>query len=166
MTVTNIDGHALMALWGPTFGMVRALAPHLSPGEVEDIVGDAVLKVLRVDPLLDDRPDALQRYLSTAARNRLIDRQRHEARVWMTDVEKADMVRGTVDAGSARHVARLDLRAALEEIPHHYRRAVEARSEGYHVEEIAIGMGTTNQSVRAMDYRAYRQLRGLLEGAS
>jgi RNA polymerase sigma factor (sigma-70 family) len=159
----NVDGDALWSLWGPTYGLVRVLAPYLSDESVEDIVGDAFLRVLRADRELDDRDDACRRYLFMVARNLVIDRSRHDGCVQMVGIEAAEWTRGTVDAGSERHVALMDLRAALPSIAETHRRFAEMQAEGFIGREIAAAFGTTWCTVRSRNWKTYRALRGLLE---
>jgi RNA polymerase sigma-70 factor (ECF subfamily) len=86
------------------------------------------------------------------------------------DAQLLDVLIGpdhTPSRSAARREGMRAIRAALNELPEEYRRAIELRYfDGYSLEETAVLMGRTTGAVRGLVDRARRQIRESLGRAS
>jgi DNA-directed RNA polymerase specialized sigma24 family protein len=137
----NVNPVELMALWEPTFGLVRSRMRGESHADAEDIVAEAILRTVKADPLLDARPNALRNFLYTVALRLLINLRRRQGVVAFVPLLDTDRERGCIDAGSDRQAAMLDLAAALDALPRDERLSVCGRAEGLPDDVIAASFG-------------------------
>lgn len=153
---------------GYVAGFVRARMFRASERDVEDLTGEVFARACRYADRY--REQGRERaWLITIATRRMIDRGRR------TDV-KADLRRiegdapggrATADAGSGRHVERLDIRAALGHLSPRWRRVlVERFYDDVPSHETARRIGCSAANVRRMRRSALGKLRPLLRAGS
>lgn len=145
-------------------GFARARMYGASERDVEDLTGEVFVRACRFAGRY--REQGRERsWLLKIAHRRLIDLgRRPEARADVRRVAyEAPGGRATADAGTARHVARIDLRAALGHLSPRWRRVLVERY--YHAvpsHETARRIGCSAENVRRMRRSGLRKLHHLL----
>ena len=160
------DRVALGTLVESYAGSVRRVTRAIlgNADDADDAAQDGILAALvkldRYDPARPFGP-----WLLRIAANAAIDRRRRrsvrDARVLGEDLAAADPL---PDAETERLALGDRLRAALDELPEHYRLAVVLFDvEGYSHAEIAEILGLPSGTVRSAVFHARRKLRALLD---
>lgn len=149
--------------------------------DTEDILQEAHVEMFQnLAAFEPSGPDSFYRWVATIALNRLRSMvRRHRAMKRGggqypinedSAVELFNTLAGSVKTPSqsvARHEAIAAVKAALEQIPEHYRRAVQlVHLDGLPVREAAAHMGRTDRAVHGLCRRGLAQLRDQLVSAS
>jgi len=155
-------GTLVEAYAGSVRRITRAILGDVDDAEdaAQDGLLAALVKLDRYDPTRPFGP-----WLLRIAANAAIDRRRRrtvrQARVLGDDVAAGDPL---PDAETERLALGARLRAALDELPEHYRAAVVLFDvEGYSHAEIAEILGLAPGTVRSAVFHARRKLRALLD---
>lgn len=93
---------------------VRSLLPRSPFATIEDLTSDTIEKALRSAHRFEDQGDGPRPWLIRIARNVVID---HVRRQRPTALHIPGIIRCVADAGSARQVDVIDVRAALAKLP-------------------------------------------------
>ncbi len=99
-------------------------------------------------------------WLYAIARNVVTDLHRARPTVALVD---SDVVRAGLDDDLLQREDALDLRRLLDGLTSEQREVVELRLAGLSGPEIAEALGRSHGAVRALQFRAYQQLRILLD---
>jgi RNA polymerase sigma-70 factor (ECF subfamily) len=157
--VGRLDEAAFAALHARTSRPLRAYVYRVlgQTPDVDDIVQEAYLRMLRADVPADD-DEHLRRYLYRVTSNLIVDRWRrrtHEQGEEMTHEPASPRPRYEEDAAVAKIFAELKPRdRALLWL---------AYVEGESHEEIASSLGVGRRGVKVMLFRARRRLRDLMQ---
>jgi RNA polymerase sigma-70 factor (ECF subfamily) len=157
--VGRLDEAAFAAFHARTSRALRAYVYRVlgQAPDVDDIVQEAYLRMLRADVPADD-DEHLRRYLYRVTSNLIVDRWRrrtHEQGEEMTHEPASPRPRYEEDAAVAKIFAELKPRErALLWL---------AYVEGESHEEIASSLGVGRRGVKVMLFRARRRLRDLLQ---
>jgi RNA polymerase sigma-70 factor (ECF subfamily) len=157
--VGRLDEAAFAAFHARTSRALRAYVYRVlgQAPDVEDIVQDAYLRMLRADVPSDDE-EHLRRYLYRVTSNLIVDRWRrrkHEQGEELTHEPASPSPRYEDDAAVAKIFAELKPRdRALLWL---------AYVEGESHEEIATSLGVGRRGVKVMLFRARRRLRDLMQ---
>ena len=155
----RLDEAAFAAFYARTSRALRAYVYRVvgNASEVDDIVQEAFLRMLRADVLADNE-EHLRRYLYRVASNLIVDRwrrRRHEEGEDLMPEPVTPRPRYEDDASVASTFAELKARdRALLWL---------AYVEGESHEEIAASLGVGRRGVKVMLFRARRRLRDLLQ---
>ena len=155
----RLDEAAFAAFHARTSRALRAYVYRVlgQAPDVEDIVQDAYLRMLRADVPSDDE-EHLRRYLYRVTSNLIVDRWRrrkHEQGEELTHEPASPSPRYEDDAAVAKIFAELKPRdRALLWL---------AYVEGESHEEIATSLGVGRRGVKVMLFRARRRLRDLMQ---
>ena len=155
----RLDEAAFAAFHARTSRALRAYVYRVlgQAPDVDDIVQEAYLRMLRADVPADD-DEHLRRYLYRVTSNLIVDRWRrrtHEQGEEMTHEPASPRPRYEEDAAVAKIFAELKPRdRALLWLAY-----VEGESD----EEIASSLGVGRRGVKVMLFRARRRLRDLLQ---
>ena len=155
----GLDEAAFAAFHARTSRALRAYVYRVlgQAPDVDDIVQEAYLRMLRADVPSDDE-EHLRRYLYRVTSNLIVDRwrkRRHEEREEMMPELASPRPRYEEDAAVAKIFAELKPRdRALLWL---------AYVEGDSHEEIASSLGVGRRGVKVMLFRARRRLRDLLQ---
>lgn len=124
----------------------------------EDATSQVFLQALAALPKF--RAHSFRAWLYTIARNVVIDV--HRARPALPLIEDAALDQLTVDDELDWRASEIDVRQLLSQLTPEQRDVVELRLSGMTGPEIAEILGRSAGSVRALQFRAYQQLRALL----
>lgn len=137
-------------------GMTIARSFRLSNADAEDVVQDALVKLLRVPTEGHAAPSRYESYFDTTVRNLCIDFLRKHGRESALP-EPEDM---PGPSRSERHDQRILVREVLAALPDSARSVlVKSHLEGRSVSEIATQLGISSNAASAMLYRARRAFR-------
>lgn len=124
----------------------------------EDATSQTFLKALAALPRY--RAYSFRAWLYTIARNVVVDVHRNRPELPLIDDASLDQL--SVDGGLDGRASELDVRKLLSQLTPEQREVVELRLSGMTGPEIAEIRGRSAGSVRALQFRAYRQLRAIL----
>lgn len=124
----------------------------------EDATSQVFLQALAALPRF--RAHSFRAWLYTIAHNVVIDV--HRARPTLPLIDDAALDQHSHDSGLDWHASELDVRQLLTQLTPEQREVVELRLSGMTGPEIAQILGRSHGSVRALQFRAYQQLRVLL----
>lgn len=147
--------------WKPIYGFLSRRMPAADPAEVEDLTARVFESVVRYAHTYQDRgrPGV---WLHVIARHALLDEVKSNARRG-TAASLHEHQAVTVDAGSTRHLTKLQVSQALQQLTERQRMVmVEQFWAGAPAEDTALLMGITVDGVKKLRMAACRNLRRLL----
>ena len=134
--------------------------------EAKDIAQDAFLRAYRrIDSFRPDRP--FSRWLFVIARNASLDAIRARRRRAATPLPSAETEVEDPAENALRNEDAERLRAAMTELPEHYRRVLEMYYDGdMRYREIAVALGIPIGTVKTYIARGKRRLREIFESST
>ena len=154
---------ALSALYRDLHPRVLYYVLAQEPAAGEDLASDVWMDVASGLPGFAGNESALRAWVFTIARRRLIDHRRRVSRRKTSPFALEQLaLRGPIGNVEDEALARLDTTAALDRIaalPHDQAQVVLLRVlGGLSAEEVAVILGKRAGAVRALQFRALRQL--------
>ncbi len=151
-----LNPDTLFDYWPALVGTVRNLLPRADYTVWEDLAADTVERALRNAHRYDDRGNGPGAWLTTMASRVVIDHLRRANNRTSTQPLEA-WTAATVDAGSARHVAHMDLHDAVGALPDTLTAfvslrllGVDARAAGHQIGLLEKAAWLREQSARAL----------------
>lgn len=133
----------------------------------DDLTSETFLRALRGIHSVRDRGREVRAWLVTIARNAMLDRQRSMARrreISVADIDPESRSQPSPELHVEARLLREELLRCLAQLGTEQGRCLVSRIiEDRSVEATAAAMGRTPGAVRALQYRACRRLRELLE---
>jgi RNA polymerase sigma-70 factor (ECF subfamily) len=127
----------------------------------EDLAADTFAKAWQKLDSFDFRHP--RGWLYKIARNRLADYWRTHHTVPLEEGFDPEDTRESIETGIDRELAKEELLAALARLPKDMRSVVTLRFiEGYSARQTGEALGISESNVRVIQYRALKQLKGLL----
>lgn len=124
----------------------------------EDATSQTFVKALAALP--GYRSSSFRAWLYAIARNVVTDLHRERSNVPLDDA--IPVASDDLETSVLRRTSELDVRRLLERLTPEQREVVELRLAGLKGPEIAEALGRSHGAVRALQYRAWQQLRTLL----
>ncbi len=158
----------LVALRRSLVKAVRAVCPAWLADRADDIVQEAMLKVLAIVRRSEGNEVPSASYLRKVAWTVTVDeirrrRARPEDPGAMETIDTHAAPAEATDAGAVRRELVLGVRACLERIVLDRRRAVALHLAGYSIREVAAALGFADKRAENLVYRGLADLRACLD---
>lgn len=142
--------------------MLKFMRYRVGPGEADDLTGEVFVKVMRS---IGSQTGSFDAWLYRVARNVIVDRVRyHQAR---PETELTDTMAETLTNGKETHAAadtRMDVDTALAAMNDEHRELLTLKFvQGMSNEEISEITGQNLNAIRAMQFRALKAMRTVLD---
>jgi RNA polymerase sigma-70 factor, ECF subfamily len=131
--------------------------------EVEDLTADTFCRAFERISGYEWRGVPFRAWLLRIAFNLVVGRARKKSSTEMVMADPPPVATGTAEDAALRHLEAGELLASLDRIPEAQRGVLELRFlEDLSVAETAEVLGSSEEAVRALTYRALRSLRGVV----
>ena len=142
--------------------ILRFMRYRVGPNEADDLAGEVFVKVMRS---IGSQTGSFDAWLYRLARNVIVDRVRyHQAR---PETELSDAMTETIANGKNAHAARtahMDMESALAMMNEEHRELLTLKFvQGLTNEEIGEITGQKVSAIRAMQFRALKAMRAVLD---